>query len=87
MNKTELIDAIAKTSGLTKTDSAKALDGFIAVVKDALKKKTEIPLIGFGTFSVGERAQREGMNPQTKQKITIPAHSVVKFKPSSKILD
>ena len=54
MNKTELVDAIAKESGLTKTDSEKALNGFIKAVEDVLKKGDKLALVGFGTFSVSE---------------------------------
>ena len=79
MNKSELIDAIAKESGLTKTDSAKALDAFTEVVKNALRDGDTITLVGFGTFKVAERAERQGLNPKTKEPLTIPAARVPKF--------
>ena len=87
MNKSELVDAIATASQLTKADSEKALNAFIDDVKGALKKKDSVALIGFGTFSTVEKAAHEGINPATKAKIKIPAKTVAKFKPSSKILD
>lgn len=79
MNKSEMIDAIAKQAGLSKTDAAKALNAFTEVVKDALKDGDTITLVGFGTFKVAERAERQGLNPRTKQPITIPAAKVPKF--------
>lgn len=87
MNKSELVDAIAAASQLTKADSEKALNAFMDAVKGALKKKDSVALIGFGTFSTVEKAAHEGINPATKAKIQIPAKTVAKFKPSSKILD
>lgn len=87
MNKSELIDAIAAESGLTKTDSKKALEAVVASVGNALKAGDKISLVGFGTFSVTERPERTGRNPQTKQTITIPAKKVVRFKPGSELSD
>ncbi len=83
MNKSELISAIAENAGLTKADAKKALDGFINVTTEALKKGDKVALIGFGTFDVAERKARVGLNPQTKEKIQIPAKKVIKFKPGS----
>lgn len=80
MNKAELIDAIASTSKLSKADSKKALDAFIKVVTNALKKGDKIALVGFGSFSVAQRSARTGRNPQTGKEIKIPAKKVVKFK-------
>ncbi|ULJ59414.1 HU family DNA-binding protein [Wielerella bovis] len=79
MNKSELIDAIAKESGLTKTDAGKALDAFTEVVKTALKNDDAVTLVGFGTFKVAERKERQGLNPKTKEPLTIPAARVPKF--------
>ncbi|MBO4333257.1 MAG: HU family DNA-binding protein [Paludibacteraceae bacterium] len=87
MNKSELIDAIASQSGLTKANSAKALDAIISSIQGSLKKNDAIQLIGFGTFSVDERAAREGRNPSTGETIKIAAKKVAKFKPSKNILD
>lgn len=83
MNKAELIDAMAAESGLTKTDAKKALDGFISAIGKSLNSGDKISLVGFGTFSVSERAARIGRNPRTKTEIKIPAKKVVKFKAGS----
>ena len=80
MNKTEFIAAVAEKAGLTKTDSQKFVNAFAEVVKEEMKKDEKIALLGFGTFSVTNRAARQGVNPKTKAKIKIPARKVVKFK-------
>lgn len=80
MNKAEFISAIAENAGLSKADSRKALDAFIEVTEDSLKKGDRISLVGFGSFSVSKRNERKGRNPQTGAEITIPAKNVVKFK-------
>ncbi len=80
MNKTELVDAIAKETGLSKKDSEAAVKAFAAVVTKELKKKGKVQLIGFGTFETGKRAARTGRNPQTGKDIKIPAAVVPKFK-------
>jgi DNA-binding protein HU-beta len=83
MNKTELIAKIAETAGLSKVDAKKALDAAVEAVKDALVAGDKVQLVGFGTFAVKEQPAREGINPATKAKITIPAKKVVKFKPGA----
>ena len=83
MNKTELIDAIAKKANLSKADSKKALEAYLTATADALKKGDRISLIGFGTFSVQKRAARMGHNPRTGKSIKIAAKKVVKFKPGA----
>lgn len=80
MNKTDLIEKIAAGAGLSKVDSKKAIEATIVAIKDALASGDKVSLIGFGTFSVSERTAREGINPSTKEKITIPAKKIVKFK-------
>ena len=80
MNKTELIDAIAAQSGLSKKDSEAALKATIDSIVAAVKKDDKVVLIGFGTFSVAKRAARKGINVLTKKAINIPAKKVVKFK-------
>ena len=87
MNKTELIEKIAAGSGLTKTDSKKALDATIVAIKEALIAGDKIALVGFGTFSVNERPAREGINPATKEKIQIPAKKIAKFRAGSELAD
>ncbi len=73
VNKNELITSIASETGLTKTDSAKALDAFISSITGALKKGDEVRLVGFGTFAVSKRAATTGRNPRTGAAIKIPA--------------
>lgn len=80
MNKTELIAAIAEKAGIKKTDADKALAALISTVEAELKKGEKIQLVGFGTFEVRERAARTGINPQTKEQITIAATKVPVFK-------
>lgn len=85
MNKTELIDAIAKEADLTKVDAKKALDAFTSTVAKTLKKGDKIALVGFGTFSVSSRQARTGRNPRTGEEIKIQAKKVAKFKPSNEL--
>jgi DNA-binding protein HU-beta len=85
MNKQELVAAVSQKSGLTKKDAAAAVDAFVSVVRDALKKKDTVRLIGFGTFSVRKRAARKGRNPRTKAPINIPERWAPVFKPSSQL--
>jgi DNA-binding protein HU-beta len=85
MNKAELVDAIAADAGLSKVDAKKALDGFINATSQALKKGDRISLIGFGSFSISERAARTGRNPQTGKEIKIAAKKVVKFKAGAEL--
>ena len=87
MNKTELIDKIAAGAGLTKADAKKALEATVEAIKNALVEGDKIQLIGFGTFSVSERPAREGINPATKEKITIAAKKVAKFKAGAELAD
>jgi DNA-binding protein HU-beta len=79
MNKTELVDAIAADSGLTKTDAAKALDAFVGNVSTSLKKGDEVAITGFGKFSVAKRSARTGRNPQTGETMKIKASKTPKF--------
>ena len=80
MNKTELVAAMAQKAGLTIVDAAKALNAYVEVVKDQLKKDEKVTLIGFGTFSVTERPARMGRNPRTGKQIKIAAKKSAKFK-------
>ena len=81
MNKSELIDAMAKDAGITKVAAKAALESFVANVTATLKKKDgKVALVGFGTFSVTKRAARNGRNPQTGAVIKIKARKVAKFK-------
>ena len=80
MNKAELIDKISKDAGVTKVQANDALDAFTTAVVSSLKKGDRVTLVGFGTFSVSERAARNGRNPQTGAVIKIKARKVPKFK-------
>ena len=85
MNKSELISAMAAESQMSKADAKKALDAFITSVTNAMKAGDKVSLVGFGTFSVSERAERTGINPSTKATITIPAKKVAKFKAGAEL--
>ena len=87
MNKTELVNAIAEEAKLTKVQAKAALEAALCAVGGALAKGDKVALIGFGTFGVVEKAERQGLNPQTKKKITIPARKVVKFKAGADLAD
>jgi DNA-binding protein HU-beta len=80
MNKNDLVTAIAKESKLSKKDSEVALNAFMSVIGNAMKKKDKVTLAGFGTWEVRERKERMGVNPRTRQKIKIPASKVPAFK-------
>ncbi len=79
MNKSDLIDAIAKSAELSKASAGRALDATVDTIKKALKKGDTVSLVGFGTFKVGKRAARNGRNPRTGATIKIKAAKVPKF--------
>jgi DNA-binding protein HU-beta len=87
VNKSELIDAIAAEADIPKAAASKALDGMIAAVTGALKQGDTVTLVGFGTFYVGERAERTGRNPKTGDSITIPAARSPKFRAGKALKD
>ncbi|MBR6528689.1 MAG: HU family DNA-binding protein [Firmicutes bacterium] len=87
MNKSQFVEAIAKETGLSTTDAAKAVNAYADVVKAALKKNDKVQLVGFGTFSVSKRAARQGINPATGEKIKIKAANVPKFKAGAALKD
>jgi len=87
MNKTELVEAIAKETGLSKKDSEKAVKAFVDVVSKQLKKKDKVQLVGFGTFETSKRAARTGKNPQTGETMKIPASKAPKFKAGKALKD
>ncbi|PLX86540.1 MAG: DNA-binding protein HU [Desulfuromonas sp.] len=87
MTKADLVNAMAEKAGLSKTDAEKALKGFVDAVTEALKAGEKVALVGFGTFSVGERAARTGQNPQTGEKIQIAAAKTPKFKAGKALKD
>lgn len=87
MNKTQLIDKVAEKAEITKVDAKKAVDALVDAIGEALKDGNDgkVAILGFGTFSVTERGERIGRNPQTKQEIKIPAKKVIKFKAGSEL--
>lgn len=87
MNKTELINTIADSAELTKADAGRALQGFMQVVTESLAQGEKISLIGFGSFSVVNRAARSCQNPQTGKIMKIAAKKVVKFKVGKQLAD
>ena len=80
MNKTELVAAVAEQADISKKDAEIALKAFVDVVTEEMKKGEKVQLVGFGTFEVSKRPERQGINPATKEKITIAAANVPKFK-------
>ena len=87
MNKSDLIDSIAKESGLTKADATKALDGTMEAIKKALKDGETVSLVGFGTFAVKDRAARTGRNPKTGEPLQIKASRIPSFKAGKGLKD
>jgi DNA-binding protein HU-beta len=87
MNKSELIDAVAQSADISKAAAARAVDGFVAAVTDALKRGEQVTLVGFGTFLVREREARTGRNPQTGAEIKIPASKLPSFKAGKGLKD
>jgi DNA-binding protein HU-beta len=87
MNKAELIEAVAVRSNTTKAQTATMLDGLLEVIQKTLTGGNNVQLVGFGTFSITERAGRAGRNPATGESMTIPAKKVVRFKPGKILAD
>jgi len=87
MNKSELIDAIASGSGLSKADAGRALDGFTSAITNALKDGGSVSMVGFGTFSVKHREARTGRNPRTGESIQIKASNNPAFKAGKALKD
>ncbi len=87
MNKTELIDVMASKTGMTKKNAEAALNAFVETVSEQLAKGDKISLVGFGTFEVAERAEREGRNPQTGETMKIAASKAPKFKAGKALKD
>ncbi len=79
MNKTQLIEAVAADSGLSKADSARAIESVVGTVSKTLKKGDDVVITGFGKFSVVKRAARMGVNPRTGEKVKIKASKAPKF--------
>jgi DNA-binding protein HU-beta len=87
MNKSDLVDAIADSAGLSKADAGRALDGFVESITGALKSGQSVSLVGFGTFTVRERAARTGRNPRTGETIQIAASKNPAFKAGKALKD
>lgn len=87
MNKTELVDAVAKSADLSKAAAGRAVDGMVEAISKALKKGDKVTLIGFGTFEVRKRAARTGRNPRTGAELKIKATKVPAFKAGKKLKD
>ncbi|WP_298395924.1 HU family DNA-binding protein [Sphingobium sp.] len=87
MNKQDLISAVAESSGLTKNDATKAVEGVFDAITGALKKGDEVRLVGFGTFSVSQRKASTGRNPRTGETMTIKASAQPKFKAGKGLKD
>ncbi len=87
MNKGDLIESVANQAGLTKADSARAVDAVLDAITESLTQGTKVTLPGFGTFSTSKRAARSGRNPSTGATIKIKAKTIAKFKPGSKLTD
>ncbi|MBQ7585922.1 MAG: HU family DNA-binding protein [Desulfovibrionaceae bacterium] len=87
MTKAEFVEKVATKSGITKAQSEKVLESFIQIIEETLKTEQRLALVNFGTFSVSERKERQGRNPQTGEPLTIPACKVVKFHPGKQLRD
>jgi DNA-binding protein HU-beta len=87
MNKTELVDAIAAKANVLKVEAERMLNAFIDIVPEVLSSGNEVMLVGFGTFTVSERAGRTGRNPRTGEALMIPAARLPKFKPGKAFKD
>lgn len=87
MNKSELVDNMADSAGISKAAAEKALNGMLDSITNALAKGDKVTLVGFGTFSSAQRAARQGRNPQTGKTIKIEARKVARFKPGSKLAE
>lgn len=85
MNKTEFIDAVAAKAGLSKAEGKKAVDAMVETILSEMEKGEKVSILGFGAFSVVEKAARKGVNPRTKETIEIPARKVIKFKPGAEM--
>lgn len=87
MKKVDLIEAVATKAGLTKADAGRAIDATLEVITKALADGDKVPLVGFGTFAVSQRAARTGRNPQTGEEVQIAARNAVTFKAGAALKD
>lgn len=87
MNKTDLIEHIAKQADISKAAAGRALEAIVSGIRGSLKKGTPVTLVGFGTFTIGKRAARTGRNPRTGASIKIKAAKIPKFRPGKALKD
>lgn len=87
MTKVDLIAKVALNADMTKKDAEKAVNALFAAMTDALKEGEKVAISGFGTFEVRERPEHQGLNPRTKEPITIPASRTAAFKPGKALKD
>ncbi|MEY3051091.1 MAG: hypothetical protein RLY31_876 [Bacteroidota bacterium] len=87
MNKGDLINKVAEGAGMKKAEATAAVDGVLNAIRESLVAGEKVTLVGFGTFSVSKKEERQGRNPQTGATITIPAKSSVKFKAGKELGD
>lgn len=85
MNKTELVNAVAAKASLTKTQAKEAVDAALDAIAEALADNDKVAILGFGTFAVAEKGERTGINPRTKEQITIAARKTIKFKAGAEL--
>lgn len=83
MNKSEFVDSVASRAGIGKSEASRAVDAVVDVITDQLRSEGEVNLTGFGKFSVSHRGERQGVNPQTGERITIAASKAPKFSAGS----
>lgn len=86
MNKTDLVNAIAEKTGMTKVASKEAMNACLEAIQDELKKGEKVTLVGFGTFSVVDRKARTAKNPRTGKNVKVPAKKVAKFKAGANLI-
>ena len=85
MNKSDLINEVASTTGLSKAKSSEAIDAVVLAIENSLAKGEKVSLVGFGSFETSTRNERIGRNPKTGEKIKIPSKTVAKFKPGTNL--
>lgn len=85
MTKQEFISQVRERAGISNADATRAVDAFLETIQDTLKRGGEVAFTGFGKFSVSERSARQGVNPQTGERINIAASKVPRFSPGAKL--
>lgn len=85
MNKADLINEVASSTGLSKTKSSEAIDAVVNAIENSLAKGEKVSLVGFGSFETSTRGERMGRNPKTGEEVKIPSKTVAKFKPGANL--